>query len=92
MRGFCTHGIEQCYGMNTTQNREPSRLTEENGANRIALTVDEFARAFGRHRSWAYRQLYSGTIRKIDIPGRILIPVGEADRLASTLAIHGEAN
>jgi len=53
--------------------------------------VDEFAGLFGRHRSWAYRMLYGGHLKKLSLPGRVLIPVTEAQRLVSDLAPHGEA-
>jgi len=58
---------------------------------RQALSPTGFAALFGRHRSWTYRLLYAGLIQKLDLPGRILIPRGEADRLLSNMAIHGGA-
>ena len=48
---------------------------------RLAFTCSEFAAAFGRHPSWAYRQLYAGKIHAISELGRTLIPATELDRL-----------
>lgn len=59
--------------------------------NRVALSVAEFSAAFGHHRSWGYRLLYSGRIRRIDLPGPALIPISEVERLTNQLVDHGEA-
>ena len=48
---------------------------------RLAFTCSEFAAAFGRHPSWAYRQLYAGKVHAISELGRTLIPATELDRL-----------
>ena len=48
---------------------------------RLAFTCSEFAAAFGRHPSWAYRKLYEGKVHAICELGRTLIPASELDRL-----------
>jgi hypothetical protein len=48
---------------------------------RAALSPAEFAAAFGRHASWAYRLLYSGKIHAITELGRLLIPATELERV-----------
>jgi hypothetical protein len=48
---------------------------------RLAFSPAEFAAAFGRHPSWAYRQLYAGKVHAISELGRTLIPATELDRL-----------
>jgi hypothetical protein len=50
---------------------------------RLAFTPAEFAAAFGRHPSWAYRQLYAGKVHAISELGRTLIPASELERLLS---------
>lgn len=64
----------------------------ENLQGRVALSVAEFSAAFGRHRSWGYRALYAGRVRRLDIPGVTLIPLSEVNRLMSQLVNHGEEN
>ena len=48
---------------------------------RVVLTPREFAAIFGRHYSWAYRQIYAGNIKVISKLGRMMIPRSEVDRL-----------
>jgi predicted site-specific integrase-resolvase len=48
---------------------------------RVVLTPTEFAAIFGRHYSWAYRQIYAGNIKVISKLGRMMIPRSEVDRL-----------
>jgi predicted site-specific integrase-resolvase len=48
---------------------------------RVVLTPTEFAAIFGRHYSWAYRQIYAGHIKVISKLGRMMIPRSEVDRL-----------
>jgi hypothetical protein len=48
---------------------------------RLAFTPAEFAAAFGRHPSWAYRQLYAGKVHAISELGRTLIPATELERV-----------
>jgi hypothetical protein len=50
---------------------------------RLAFTPAEFAAAFGRHPSWAYRQLYARKVHAISDLGRTLIPASELERLLS---------
>ena len=58
--------------------REQSELV-----NRAAFSPSEFARLFGRHPSWGYRQLYSGRVNAITSMGRALIPKSELERVLS---------
>ena len=51
---------------------------------RATLSVAEFAKCFGRHKSWAYRQIYSGKIEVIDSYGAIMIPVGEIEKITGS--------
>ena len=48
---------------------------------RVVLTPTEFASLFGRHYSWAYRQIYAGKVKVISKLGRMMIPRSEVDRL-----------
>ena len=77
--------------MRTTKHTEPIRLTAEKVDTRVAYSPSEFARPFGRHRSWTYRMLYAGLIQKLDLPGRIRIPHSELERLLGQLTTHGGA-
>jgi predicted site-specific integrase-resolvase len=51
------------------------------GGEKVVLTPTEFAALFGRHYSWAYRQIYAGKIQVIHDLGRIMIPRSEVERL-----------
>jgi predicted site-specific integrase-resolvase len=51
---------------------------------RVVLTPTEFASIFGRHYTWAYRQIYAGKVKVISKLGRIMIPRSEVDRLLQT--------
>jgi hypothetical protein len=59
----------------------PSTQSEKTG--RAAYSPAEFAAAFGKHATWAYRLLYAGKINAITEFGRILIPYSERDRILS---------
>jgi hypothetical protein len=48
---------------------------------RVVLTPTEFAGVFGRHYTWAYRQIYAGNVKVITKLGRMMIPRSEIDRL-----------
>jgi predicted site-specific integrase-resolvase len=48
---------------------------------RVVLTPTEFAAVFGRHYTWAYRQIYAGNVKVITKLGRMMIPRSEVDRL-----------
>ena len=54
-----------------------SNITSE----KVVLTPTEFASLFGRHYTWAYRQIYAGKIKVLSNLGRIMIPRSEVDRL-----------
>jgi len=51
---------------------------------RLAYSPAEFAALFGKHPTWAYRQLYKGTVKAITRYGRIMIPQSEAERVLSS--------
>jgi len=55
-----------------------------NQTTRLAYSPRNFAALFGKHYTWAYRQLYKGNIKAITQFGRIMIPKSEADRLLGT--------
>ena len=55
---------------------------------RVVLTPREFAAIFGRHYSWAYRQIYAGKVKVISKVGRIMIPLSEVDRLLENEEIY----
>ena len=58
---------------------------------RVVLTPTEFASIFGRHYTWAYRQIYAGRVKVISKLGRMMIPRSEVDRLLqSTETYNGK--
>ena len=48
---------------------------------RAALTPEEFAARFGRHKIWAYRQIYAGRVKAVIGFGNMMIPRSELDRI-----------
>jgi predicted site-specific integrase-resolvase len=48
---------------------------------RVVLTPKEFAAIFGRHRTWAYRQIRAGKVKVISKQGRMMIRYSEMERL-----------
>jgi predicted site-specific integrase-resolvase len=58
--------------MNTTSSTESEK---------VVLTPTQFASLFGRHYTWAYRQIYAGKVKVITNLGRIMIPRSEVNRL-----------
>ena len=55
---------------------------------RVVLTPTEFAALFGRHYSWAYRQIYAGKVKVISKLGRIMIARSEVDRILGYQEIY----
>lgn len=55
---------------------------------RVVLTPIEFAALFGRHYSWAYRQIYAGKVKVISKLGRIMIARSEVDRILGHQEIY----
>jgi len=53
---------------------------------RLAFSPFEFGHVLGRSETWAYRQLYSGTVKAISDAGRLLIPRSELDRFLARAA------
>jgi len=53
---------------------------------RLAFSPFEFGHVLGRSETWAYRQLYSGTVKAISDAGRLMIPRAEIDRFLSRAA------
>jgi hypothetical protein len=47
----------------------------------VAYTLAQFAKLFGKNRSWAYRLAASGKIKTINGYGCSLVPATEVDRL-----------
>jgi hypothetical protein len=56
-------------------------MAKQQAANRIALSVREFAELFGHHMAWGYRRIYEGWVKVIDDGGRILVPYSEVQRV-----------
>jgi predicted site-specific integrase-resolvase len=56
-------------------------ITPIKPSERVVLTPTEFAAIFGRHYTWAYRQIYAGKVKVISKLGRMMIPRSEVDRL-----------
>jgi hypothetical protein len=52
-----------------------------------AYTVTQFARLFGKERTWGYRMLYAGKVKALPpeatISGDLMIPHFEVERLLS---------
>ena len=48
---------------------------------RVVLTPKEFAEIFGRHQTWAYRQIRAGKVKVIFKRNRMMIRYSEMDRL-----------
>jgi Helix-turn-helix domain len=67
------------------------KSSESNSDLRLTYSPAEFAALFGRHQTWAYRQLYKGTVKAITRYGRIMIPRSEVDRLLNSAAEYGGA-
>ena len=55
-------------------------------AHRLAFSPFEFGHILGRSETWAYRQLYNGTVKAISDAGRLLIPLSELDRFLARAA------
>jgi hypothetical protein len=64
---------------------EKNHFTKDN---RAAMTPAEFGALYGKSPTWSYRLIYDGTIRVIKPNGRIMIPVGEIERLNGTAHFH----
>jgi hypothetical protein len=47
----------------------------------VAYTLAQFAKLFGKDRSWAYRLAASGKIKTVNGYGCTLVPATEVDRL-----------
>ncbi len=51
---------------------------------RIAYTLEETAALFGKHRSWAYRQVKTKRLKVITGYGAILVPRSEIERILNS--------
>lgn len=51
---------------------------------RVGYSPAEFARACGKHPTFAYRALYAGKLKAVTTLGRILIPASEISRIMAT--------
>jgi hypothetical protein len=60
--------------MNDPQNEVP----------RTAFTLEETAALFGKHRSWAYRQVYAKRMKVITGYGAMLVPKSEVERILNS--------
>lgn len=68
------------------------KSAEFNSNLRLTYSPAEFAALFGKHQTWAYRQLYKGTVKAITRYGRIMIPGSEVDRLLNSAAEYSGAS
>ena len=64
----------------------PDKGIQKFPVERIGYSPAEFAAAFGKHTSWAYRMLYDGKVNAVTTLGRILIPADEATRIMAGAA------
>jgi len=71
-------------GVATSDDLEKWEWTTTTTTDRAAYSPAEFAAAFGKSPTWAYRLLYSGKIKAITNLGRLLIPASEMHRLLET--------
>jgi len=65
---------------NTRQSADQNAEIEKAGARaneRLAYTPAEFAAMFGKSKTWTYRLLYAGKIRRIKGAPSVLIPHSE---------------
>ena len=60
--------------------RERIKRTLAECLGRLAFSPFEFGHVLGKSETWAYRQLYNGTVKAISDAGRLLIPRSELDR------------
>lgn len=60
------------------------RMQDHPSISREGYSPAEFARSFGKHASWAYRNLYAGRLKAVTQFGRLLIPRSEMERLTAT--------
>jgi hypothetical protein len=60
---------------------------------KVVLSPAEFAALFGRHYTWAYRQIKAGRIKVVTQIGRALIPRSEIGRILNQVPEHaGDQN
>jgi len=55
---------------------------------RSGCSPSEFARSFGRHPSWGYRQVYAGKVKVITALGHLLIPLKEIERVMASAEVY----
>lgn len=60
------------------------RGNNKESVQRTAYSPGDFARACGRHPTWAYRLLYAGRLNAVTNLGRLLIPASEMQRVLGT--------
>lgn len=58
-----------------------AQTLEKQETDRVAFDFDEFAKKFGRDRSWTYRQVRAGRIKVISGYGKMMIPASEVERI-----------
>lgn len=61
--------------------RDMATTLNKKTPDRVAYDFDEFARLFGRDRTWTYRQVNAGKVRVIRGYGKMMIPVSEVERI-----------
>lgn len=50
---------------------------------RVTFTFEEFARKFGKNRTWTYRLAAKGKLRVIEGYGQKMVPASEVTRILS---------
>lgn len=61
--------------------RGMATLVEKKTPDRVAYDFDEFAKLFGRDRSWTYRIAKAQKLKVITGYGKMMIPVSEVERI-----------
>lgn len=55
---------------------------------RVAFSLSEFAKLFGKSQTWGYRQIYAQKVKAITEHGRILIPAAEVVAILEKAGIY----
>ena len=58
---------------------------------RVAFSPGEFAKLFGKSKTWGYRQIYAGKVKAITEFGRTLIAAAEVESILRTAGIFDGA-
>ena len=61
-----------------------SSNTDSSATERVAFSISEVAKMFGRERTWVYRQINKGRISPIIGFGAAMIPASEVERVLNS--------